>query len=751
VPGLPRSRPPGLTSDDPGKSPTGEPAGDLESTNGSPRPWILAAAVAVLAAAIFAPSISGDFIYDDRRLIAGNVYVHSFDAWRRWFTHDFWDVNEEVKHFGERMIYWRPGVTASYAIDWQLGHGSPFVFHTTNLLCHAITSCLAFLTLRRWLGVSMPAFLAALVFAVHPTKAESVAWIAGRTDVLCAAAMLLASTGFARRLAGQRGGLALESIGTVLAYSMKEQALTLFAFVAVETWVALGRPAVDGTALRRMARAATPQLLLAVAYSIGRAILMPIKQPHAASFGALAHTKEVFETMGRYAALTFVPHDLSVQQGLMREPGGRIAFDLGYVALGAAFVVVLVWAAVATRKRVPGVTVGMAFFGFTIFPTSNVVTTDMITMLSERFLYVPLLGLVLAGASLALSATRIGERPRLALAAAAGAIVLAFSVVAARRAADFQDEEQFWARELALHPESLEALRFAIQTETDQKHLAKALDLVARGRTLAAMDYPQTGGELDFIVQGVELALMATPDHDASSLRSIDDFLRTVSMGGHSVAELELRLLRIRISLASAAVAKRVDKLRPRVLALRAAIESRVADDGGAIELAETAHLRCPGCLDVGRVAALISARAGRYERGQRILDTVASFAGEPAVVATRALLRSAQDAGAAAATSTEEAVKLHLRATELCTLEAWGRAFDVLATARTEIEQAPAFALGFAELAWRAGEFKVAQEVLANLMPSDAAETTTRGWSAKMGWIEAERADTGDRRIRYQ
>jgi len=720
VPGLPRSRHPGLTSDRPG-----EPG----SANRPPRPWILAAAVAVLATAIFAPSISGGFIYDDRRLIAGNVYVHSFDAWRRWFTHDFWDVNEEVKHFGERMIYWRPGVTASYAIDWQLGHGSPFVFHATNLLCHAIASYLGFLTLRRWIGAWAPALLAALVFAIHPTKAESVAWIAGRTDVLCAAAMLLASAGVARRLAGQRGGLALELIGTVLAYSMKEQALALFAFVAVETWVALGRPAVDRAALGRMARAATPQLLLAVAYSIARALLMPIKQPHAASFGALAHTKEVFETMGRYAALTFVPHDLSVQQGLMRQPGGRIAFDLGYVALGAAFVVVLLWAVVAARKKAPGVTVGIALFGLTIFPTSNVITTDMITMLSERFLYVPLLGLVLAGASLAVSAAR-GERQRLALAAAACAAVLTFGVVAARRAADFQDEERFWARELALHPESLEALRFAIQTETDKKHLAKALELVARGRTLAAKDYPQTGGELDFIVQGVELALMATPDHDAPSLDSIDDFLRTVSMGGQAVASLELRLLRIRIPLDGAAVAKRVDKLRPRVLALRAAIESRVADDAGAIELAETAHARCPGCLDVGRVAALVNARAGRYERAERILDTVAGFAGEPAVAATRALLRSAQDAGGAAAASSEEAIRLHLRATELCTLEAWGRAFDVLATARTEIEQAPAFALGFAELAWRAGEFKVAQEVLARSEERRVGKECRSRWS---------------------
>ena len=45
--------------------------------------------------------------------------------------------------------------------------------------------------------------------------------------------------------------------------------------------------------------------------------------------------------------------------------------------------------------------------------------------------------------------------------------------------------------------------------------------------------------------------------------------------------------------------------------------------------------------------------------------------------------------------------------------------------------------------LAWRAGEFKVAREVLAKVMPADAAERTTRGWSAKMGWIDEPANDS--------
>src|SRR4051812_10573965 len=209
---------------------------------GGVRPSVLAGAVAAIAAGVFGPSLAGGWIYDDNPLIADNLYVHSLRWWSRWFTHDFWDVNEELKLLENRMVYWRPSVTASYALDWQLGQGSPVVFHISNLVWHAVASLLAFSVLRRWVGATIPALLGALLFAIHPTKAESVAWIAGRTDVLCAVAMLLAAQGCKRRLRGERGGIWLELGATALAYTIKEQAITMPAFIAVEIWVALGRP-----------------------------------------------------------------------------------------------------------------------------------------------------------------------------------------------------------------------------------------------------------------------------------------------------------------------------------------------------------------------------------------------------------------------------------------------------------------------------------------------------------------------------
>jgi hypothetical protein len=137
----------------------------------------------------------------------------------------------------------------------------------------------------------------------------------------------------------------------------------------------------------------------------------------------------------------------------------------------------------------------------------------------------------------------------------------------------------------------------------------------------------------------------------------------------------------------------------------------------------------------VTRISALVSARAGRYERANAMLDHVVLAANEELVSETRKLVGAAERAGQGAARAENPAVRLQLRATELSMLEAWGRAFDVLAPAVGEIKQAPEFAVGFAELAFRAGEFEVARDVLAARMTEQETERTTAAWSKKMGW----------------
>ena len=79
---------------------------------------------------------------------------------------------------------WLPVTMLSYQADYELFGMDPGAFHRTNVLFHTVTVIALFILLRSLTGsVWRSAFVAAL-FAIHPLRAESVAWISERKDVL---------------------------------------------------------------------------------------------------------------------------------------------------------------------------------------------------------------------------------------------------------------------------------------------------------------------------------------------------------------------------------------------------------------------------------------------------------------------------------------------------------------------------------------------------------------------------------------
>jgi hypothetical protein len=704
-----------------------------------PRTGVLAAALATLAVLPFCPAMGGGFIYDDNQLVANNVYVHSLRWWRRWFTTDFWDVDEQLKHFGKRLLYFRPGVTASYALDWWIGAGSPVMLHVTNLVWHAVASLLAFVTLRRWSGNAIAAFVAALVIAVHPTKAESVAWIAGRTDLLCLTGMLVATLGFARRARGQRGGLALEIVGTAFAYLTKEQAIVLPVFCAVEAWVAMGKPAWGVRTVWTTLSRSAPQLAVSCGYLAVRAIVLPMQAGRAAMpLDVWARSVALSETLGRLFVLTFAPHDPSVEHGLVRTVHGRLVHSYGYAALGAIFVLGAALAVLAFRHKRPAVSAGIAFYLLSFLPTANLLSIDRTTLISERFLYVPLLGIGLVVAAEGGAAWRwaVGIRRRAALAAFAVVACSALGAAAARRSADFADADVFWARELALHPESLTAIRYQVSRCVEQKRFWKALRYIEQGQQIAARFY---GGApaTDLALRGVELMSLRVPDRDSATLVRIERFYAALLTQKDGSAELALDSAVVRIQLDTREAW--LDELRPKLLGWRASILCRLGRDAEAGASARLAYDACPGCLEVGRAAALVLARGGDYERARFILSDLTRWLDPTAVAETRALLERAEG-HALAARSSHGVAKVHALAMELSTLEAWGKACALLAPYEAAIVGAPDYALGFAELCFRAGESETASRVLGALLPAALVEPTEKDWTAKTGWLAEDR-----------
>ena len=148
----------------------------------SPRSIFLYLSISLVVICVFSPCLHADFLnFDDPAHFLQNPAVlgSSADSIKSIFTQT---VNK---------IY-IPLTTLSFAIEHFFFGFNAFVFHLDNLLLHVMNVLLVLLLAQRMGLSSKAAFLAALLFGIHPMKVESVVWVTERKDVLYAFFYLLA-------------------------------------------------------------------------------------------------------------------------------------------------------------------------------------------------------------------------------------------------------------------------------------------------------------------------------------------------------------------------------------------------------------------------------------------------------------------------------------------------------------------------------------------------------------------------------
>jgi tetratricopeptide (TPR) repeat protein len=695
---------------------------------------LLAALLGLISVCAYAPSIGGGFIFDDKLLIESNPYVHSFQWWWRWLTTDFWDLGRRASTIEPRLTYYRPLVIASYAVEWALGGRQPDLFHASNLLWHALGSALTFFTLRRWTGATLPALIAALLVSVHPTKAESVAWISGRPDVMCLVFLLIASAGMARRLRGERYALPLEVFGSVGAYLVKETALVLPMFAVVEAWVAMNRPPLNRGVLAKLARAALPQAAVAVAYLGCRMLLLPLAagvQLHPELRSLKNRPQLVLETFGRAAELIVFPRNMHVQRALLTyDHQGKLELSAAYALVGLVFVGLAAAAMVGFRRRLPAVTLALAFFVVAFLPTSNITPTRLPTVISERFLYIPLLGLGF-GLATALNVVLQRRSARVSLAASAiAAVLLAFGSSA--RAADYSDERAYWSHELDVNPRSLEALTAQMSLAVSEQRYDDALLWLKRAHQVGVNHFRPTRVDLGLVTTAVELLTNITVDAERRELLGIARFHEQLAGAALGTAELRHPKAQIKIEVTEA-TRKVLLPDRIHFVFARGEILARLGDDQQAVTLLRRALQQCADCRTLLPRAALPLAAAGDYAAARELLGRYGRITGERSLL-QEDLVAAAEKWAHRAATARGSAERTHAKAMELSTLGYFGRAFELMQPHEPQFENVRDVALGYGELAWRAGHYEAARRVLRlHLPPAEVAKMTAH-WHEELG-----------------
>ena len=136
---------------------------------------IICVVLAAIVGVVFGQTLGYGFVnYDDGVYVYNNPAIISGLTLRgiQWaFTHTL-------------AANWHPLTTISHMMDCQLYGLQAGGHHFTNVLLHGAASVLLFLALRQLTGTRWPSAFVAAVFAIHPLRVESVAWISERKDVL---------------------------------------------------------------------------------------------------------------------------------------------------------------------------------------------------------------------------------------------------------------------------------------------------------------------------------------------------------------------------------------------------------------------------------------------------------------------------------------------------------------------------------------------------------------------------------------
>ncbi len=407
------------------------------------------ALVALVAVAVFANTLSHEFVYDDRWVILENPRVHALGTWREILTSPWWP----------RGLY-RPLTSFTFALNWVFDPGDPRGFHLVNIVLHAVAAVLLYGVASRLLPVRA-ALVAAHLFAVHPVHVEAVANVVGRAEVLATVFSLIAVLLYLRLGDRSEPGGALRAVGpaaaAVLALAGKESAFALPGILPVVDWTAAR---VRGEPFTRRVSRTWPAWAAVVLVSVLWLVL------RSRVVGGLAgdtpapglQGRDVFErivimlpVVTQYLRLLLLPFRLSADYSPNFLPADPV-FGAA-AAVGLLLLLGLVALVVLTRNRAPVIAGGVAWTGAALLIVANIVIPTGV-LLAERTLY-----LASAGACLALAAGWWSVYARAPAAAVAVAALLAGAgaVRTVTRAEVWRDGETFFPTLIADAPGSYRA------------------------------------------------------------------------------------------------------------------------------------------------------------------------------------------------------------------------------------------------------------------------------------------------------
>jgi len=344
----------------------------------------IAAGLALGTMLLFARTASYDFVsLDDPSYVLDNPMVRrglTAEGFR-WAFVSFHSFN------------WHPLTWLSHMLDVTLFGVAPAGHHLVNASLHALNAALCFGALRALTGAVWPSALIAALFAVHPLRVESVAWVAERKDLLAGSFWMLALwayAGYARQPSGWRYAAVFGATG--LGLLSKPVVVTLpVILLLLDVWP-LGR-------IRPLARSIGEKLpLLALCAGAGIATVLAQDSEGAVrslsiiplwarvSNALLAYVTYLGDALWPAHLAVFYPHPALLGQA---ESTLLPAFGAGL------FLAVVTALSLHRARRQPYLMVGWLWYLVSLLPMIGIVQVGGQAR-ADRYTYLPLIGIAVA-------------------------------------------------------------------------------------------------------------------------------------------------------------------------------------------------------------------------------------------------------------------------------------------------------------------------------------------------------------------
>lgn len=433
---------------------------------------LLPLGIALVALVAFIPAMRGEFLsWDDEQNFVSNPFFRGLGSEQlRWMWSTF------------LLGHYIPVSWMSLGLDYSIWVMDPFGYHLTNTLIHAANAVLVYFIGRRVLTAagsdldklpepSVVAAAAALLYAVHPLRVESVAWITERRDVLSGFFMLASALTYLRAVA-QDPVDRISYWGSVLLFTAavlsKATVITLPAVVLILNVYPLRRLRWHGGALVGGRRVLIELLPFAVPAIFGMVVsVVAVHPPFLGKFGLTAlaphqlreltanvSAQNQFGLAGKlavsafslcfYITKTVLPTGLSPFYEMPRDLQPLAPrFLASYAGIAALIAVCLSW------RRWPGTASALAIFVVISAPMLGIVQNGP-QIAADRYTYHAAPALAILAAAAMYKMVGGGRRYRVV----AASLVAVLALLTWRQSAYWQTSESLWSRVVRVDPAS---------------------------------------------------------------------------------------------------------------------------------------------------------------------------------------------------------------------------------------------------------------------------------------------------------